>query len=53
MEKKEKSESEILQELQGKMADKNKKKQMQEANQLSVELYKIKQAEEEKKKRNK
>ncbi len=53
VEKKEKSESEILRELQGKMADKNKKKQMQEANQLSVELYKIKQAEEEKKKRNK
>lgn len=53
VEKKEKSEAEILRELQGKMADKNKKKQMQEANQLSVELYKIKQAEEEKKKRNK
>lgn len=53
VEKKEKSESEILRELQGKMADKNKKKQMQEANQLSDELYKIKQAEEEKKKRNK
>jgi len=53
VEKKEKSEAEILRELQGKMADKNKKKQMQEANQLSDELYKIKQAEEEKKKRNK
>lgn len=53
VEKKEKSEAEILRELQGKMADKNKKKQMQEASQLSDELYKIKQAEEEKKKRNK
>lgn len=53
VEKKEKSEAEILRELQGKMADKNKKKQMQEASQLLDELYKIKQAEEEKKKRNK